>query len=105
MRITVWTKIHCVAFLLTAASLAAPVALNAQPIRVDTTSPNTGNGLLSICESRDSSSQDFCRGYVFGVSSILLRTRQICIPPEVMASQQVRVVTRFLNNNPERLHL
>jgi len=75
-----------------------------------------GNGLLGVCESYISETGsvakgNVCFGYVVGVADAGatfvdedIRSSR-CIPFNVMGSQLVRVVTKYLQEHPEELHL
>jgi hypothetical protein len=81
-----------------------------------------GNELLGYCKSaielfdaghtKDESGASFCIGYVIAAKETLsvasmastdLKIRA-CIPDGVTGVQGVRVVTKYLENNPEALH-
>ncbi|WP_366513046.1 Rap1a/Tai family immunity protein [uncultured Agrobacterium sp.] len=81
-----------------ALGLLAPVQAHAQ-----VTFYVTGASLLTACE-KDSL---FCIGYVTGVIDGLTwgQPTTLCIPDEVKNTQLVRVVKKYLQDNPGRLHL
>ena len=62
----------------------------------------SGNELIRACEG-DST---LCLGYVTGVSDGVtwLHPKAFCVPDEVKNTQLVRVVTRYLQENPKTLH-
>ena len=87
----------------------------------------TGNDLVAACGGTLGEQQGFCIGYIMGVTEGLrlgvgapfmiegeMTTEQInemsnsllmyCAIPEVTAAQNVAVVKKFLNDNPEKLH-
>ncbi|MES9902804.1 MAG: Rap1a/Tai family immunity protein [Sedimenticola sp.] len=72
----------------------------------------TGNELLSYCESEDVSNEAACLSYIEGVidteatlSQIHSRLSHMCIPARgVTKGQVMRIVAKFLKDNPEGLH-
>ena len=64
-----------------------------------------GNDLLKYCES---SHQDACRAYVSGVSDASQGKTwdggEYCLPDKIIIGQAVKVVTKYLNDHPEKLH-
>jgi hypothetical protein len=81
-----------------------------------------GNELLSQCSSAlklgqndpniDIAGAGFCMGFVIGIKDTLRLAYEAspdsiiktCIPREVTGFQAIRVVTKFLENHPEKLH-
>jgi len=76
----------------------------------------TGNDLIRLCEGAAeavaSADQGYCRGLITGAIQIT-RTGEYqrsglnypCVPSNATFSQMIRVVLRYLEDNPERLHL
>jgi hypothetical protein len=87
----------------------------------------TGNDLVSACGGASGEQQGFCIGYIMGVTEGIrlgigfpfmvegeMTTEQIneisnsllmyCAIPEVTAAQNVAVVKKYLNDNPDKLH-
>lgn len=46
----------------------------------------------------------FCFGYIKSVIALMDNSNSFCLPLTVTNGQFVRIVTRFLNDNPEKLH-
>jgi len=76
-----------------------------------------GNRLLEKCEAyinnTDIAEGNVCAGYISGISDlhetlvnwkILKQEKGWCKPVDVYNSQLVRIVTKFLQENPEHLH-
>ena len=75
------------------------------------TQAQKGNQLLRECETNADGSQGFCFGYISGFAagySWVEATANSCQlwqrPPDVDSDQLVRVVTKWLQDNPQRLH-
>jgi len=64
----------------------------------------TGNDLLSYCESTDAFGQGGCRGFIVGVSNISQEQSWYCKPNEITDVQLVKVVVKSLNQFPEDLY-
>ena len=73
----------------------------------------TGNKLLQLCESDSAGEYNTCIGYVMGISDYQttllgwsdLDEPYFCTPAGAMGSQLVKVVTKYLNEHPEKLHV
>jgi len=72
----------------------------------------TGNKLLEACESKGEFDQEFCHGYITGVSDMEgINTaahpeqRRSCIPEDVTNGQIKDVVLKYLRDHPEDRHL
>ena len=70
-----------------------------------------GNALLQKCESDSVADYTACAGYIMGIydyneSMVFLElvTKTFCVPDSATAGQLVKVVTKHLNENPEKLH-
>ena len=71
-----------------------------------------GNTLLQKCESDSATQYNVCAGYVIGlvdyqgtlVAWSLVEKPIFCTPDNVRASQLVKVITKWLNEHPEKLH-
>ena len=74
---------------------------------------NFGSELLTNCEGEDSFSQGLCFGYIEGaydsyavmVKWGIIEKDFICVPVNVSKGQLVKVVVKYLNDNPAELHL
>ena len=72
---------------------------------------HSGSGLLERCESKDPSLLGMCLGFTVGVADsfdcqrILLSGYRWQSPRDVTAGQVQKVVVKYLNENPEELHL
>ena len=74
---------------------------------------NDGNTLLRECESDSAAMYNACAGYIIGIHdyqdslvfSSLLDEPYFCAPDSAKMSQLVKVVTKYLNEHPEKLHL
>jgi hypothetical protein len=79
-----------------------------------------GNNLLKACLRKekenqscaDSMSWAYCQGKIEGAAETLLlfnivlpKNSQVCFPQEVTVEQTIMIVTKFLKENPEKLHL
>jgi len=68
-----------------------------------------GNKLLSQCESKINAAKGTCLGYITGVADAshgrTLADAYYCKPKKVSVGQLNKIVTKYLNNNPEKLHL
>ena len=71
----------------------------------------SGNGMLPYCKQALSASGSFgeglCHGYISGMAFLarnLPPNLAFCRPQGVTHEQQLRIVVRFLENNPQRLH-
>jgi len=70
----------------------------------------TGNRLAESCRNADQNLEwGFCVGFVLGVLGTTndlssVSKREICVPPEAVQSQVARVVAKWLDDNPEKLH-
>ena len=71
----------------------------------------SGNKLLEYCNP-DSSERDVCIGYVAGVRGAIDTWKiwenidsGICVPKEVSLGQSIKVVVKYLEANPGKLHL
>jgi len=69
----------------------------------------TGNELLSNCENDDNYSRGACHGYIIAVSDVSQNKSWdgalYCVPNNATAGQLVKIVTKYLNKHPEKLHL
>ena len=73
----------------------------------------TGGDLLRRCESESSGPRAECVGYVEGINDYqttllgwsFLDEPYFCTPKGVRSYQLVKVVTKYLNDHPEELHL
>ena len=69
----------------------------------------TGNQLLTLCESKGGSSEGVCIGYIEGVSDAsegkTWDGTPYCAPKGATNGQLVKIVTKYLNDHPEHLHL
>ena len=64
-----------------------------------------GNTLVETCDSDNSYDQGICAGFVLGVSDRI--ERKFACPPKngtVSGGQLVKVVRKYLEENPENLH-
>jgi hypothetical protein len=81
-------------------------------------SGNTGNDLIQFCEgaevltpgTRQTNVQGYCLGLVRGVAQTLRNPQlpnefRACFPDNATVGQMIRVVNRYLEDHPERLHL
>jgi hypothetical protein len=78
----------------------------------------TGNNLLSYCAEAlkaydDRTTDDYaagrCRAYIEGIAMVSDYSdtplyRRVCLPSQVTVGQAVRVVYKWLEDHPERLH-
>jgi len=68
-----------------------------------------GNYLLNLCENDDIVPRTFCLAYITGVSdtsqSKNWKGLRYCKPNGVVPGQMKKIVTKYLNNHPEKLHL
>ena len=71
----------------------------------------TGSELLEMCESSNVSEQNVCAGFVIAIhdyhNTMVYKTTFppfFCTPDGGRSSQLVKVVTKYLNEHPERLH-
>ena len=71
----------------------------------------SGNKLLEYCNP-DSSKRDICTGYVAGTRGAIDTWKTwenidsgICVPKEVSLGQSIKVVVKYLEANPDKLHL
>jgi hypothetical protein len=71
----------------------------------------SGNKLLEYCNP-DSSGRDICIGYVAGIrgATDTLNIWEnidsgICVPKEISLGQSIKVVVKYLEANPGKLHL
>ena len=72
-----------------------------------------GNDLLQRCESDSVADYTACAGYIMGIvdyQDALLQWSDLdepyfCVPAKGKTSQLVKVVTKYLNERPEKLHL
>ena len=98
-------KITLCATSILAASISMPV--NSQSI-------TTGNGVIDGCKYaafRDKSVGDvnmllvgFCQGIVFGVFDAR-KDLSFCPPSKAPLGQGVKILAKYLENNPDKLHL
>ena len=73
----------------------------------------SGSELLQKCESDSAAAYNECAGYIMGLidyQDTLLDWSDLdkplfCVPDGAKTSQLVKVVTKYLNEHPERLHL
>ena len=70
-----------------------------------------GSELLQKCESDSATKYNLCAGYVIAVSDVReemawleVAPKTICVPDSALSGQLVKVVTKYLNENPEQLH-
>jgi hypothetical protein len=71
----------------------------------------SGNKLLEYCNP-DSSGRDICIGYVAGIRGAIDTWNiwenidsGICVPKEISLGQSIKVVVKYLETNPGKLHL
>jgi hypothetical protein len=71
----------------------------------------SGNKLLEYCNP-NSSKRDICTGYVAGTRGAIDTWKiwenidsGICVPNEVTLGQSIKVVVKYLETNPDKLHL
>tara|TARA_B100000686_G_C16606551_1_gene871511 strand:- start:21 stop:326 length:306 start_codon:yes stop_codon:yes gene_type:complete len=80
----------------------------------------TGNQLLDLCEDKKGSiGEASCLGYVVGLREMYNLTMQMnlfiirndkyqpvksCLPHKLTGNQLKQIITKWLNNNPEKLH-
>jgi hypothetical protein len=88
------------------------------PVRADPTADDSGNSLLKACNTYlsgidkgtqlqqliSSHSVGWCAGLVIGVSQSLYYTGKVCTPTMATQGQGVRVVVKYLEEHPDRLH-
>ena len=73
----------------------------------------SGSGLLERCEGDSAAKYNTCVGYIMGIhdhqDTLLKRSildePYFCVPDSAISGQLVKVVTNYLNEHPERLHL
>ena len=73
----------------------------------------TGSDLLQRCESASDTAYNACVGYIMGIvdyQDTLVAWSNLdkpffCAPGSATAGQLVKVVTKWLNEHPEELHL
>ena len=73
----------------------------------------SGSDLLQRCESDSNVEFGMCAGYIMGVVDLqdaLLQWSELdepyfCVPDSANSGQLMKVVTKYLNEGPERLHL
>lgn len=75
----------------------------------------TGQGLLTACTTTTSDSAgdlvaatlDYgaCMGFIKAVSQTLILASQLCQPEEITFGQAQKIVVKYLNDHPERLHI
>jgi len=69
----------------------------------------SGNILLKYCEGDDYSSDGLCKGYIAGVADasdgMTWDYRRYCKPGAATILQLKKIVTKSLNNNPDKLHM
>ena len=73
----------------------------------------SGGDLLQKCESDSAAMYNACAGYIMGIDDYqgtlvnwsLLDEPYFCTPDSAKMSQLVKVVTKYLNEHPEKLHL
>ena len=95
--------------IIAAVGLAVMLLLSAQ----SQASFNDGRTLLRECESDSAAMYNACAGYIIGIHdyqdalifSSLLDEPYFCAPDSAKISQLVKVVTKYLNEHPEKLHL
>ena len=72
-----------------------------------------GSKLLQDCESDSAAKIGMCYGYIMGISDYhltllgwsYLDEPHFCVPEHANSTQLVKVVTKYLNEYPEDLHL
>jgi hypothetical protein len=66
----------------------------------------SGNEIYQSCKDSDKNEKwGFCVGYVVGVFEQARDSKEkICVPPKATESQLGRVVTKWLEKNPDKLH-
>ena len=71
----------------------------------------TGSDLLQRCESDSAVRYGACLGYIMAVVDVRenlawleVFPKTICAPESASSGQLVKVVTKYLNENPEQLH-
>jgi len=62
----------------------------------------TGSELLRDCEGREA--RLYCGGYISGATELASDMKFVCLPSTVGLDQQVRIVEKYLRDNPARLH-
>ena len=72
---------------------------------------SSGNNLLEQCDEWEKVGGEgfhtgYCMGFINGVRSsvMLFKLNTTCIPEAVTLAQSIRVVHKYLNEHPERLH-
>lgn len=82
-------------------------ALFSIPAISQETDLTSGNALAKQCsQSSAAFERGFCYGQIHAESTILdLGENRICIPDEVTLGQKIKVVTKYLEDHPEALHL
>jgi hypothetical protein len=66
----------------------------------------SGNELAQSCRGQEENSRwGFCVGYVVGVIDQSRESEPpLCVPAEAIQSQVARVVTKWIEANPDKLH-
>ena len=75
----------------------------------------SGQQWLSDCESNKITRGSYCLGYLKGLIDMYSSIREdllyfekipylICLPPNMTIDQMVKIMKKYLNDNPEQLH-
>jgi len=75
----------------------------------------TGETWLSTCEADSFLKQSYCFGYLRGLKDMYSSIREellyfqkmpliTCLPPNMTLDQMVKIMRKYLNDNPEQLH-
>jgi hypothetical protein len=76
----------------------------------------SGQQWLSYCESNKNTEGSYCFGYLGGLIDMYSSIREdllyfekipylICLPPNMTLDQMVKIMRKYLNDNPEQLHI
>lgn len=93
--------------------LASMVAVIASPLSAQSENwaMETGNHVLTTCQSREVIEQDLCLGWVIGVTQGIMATTHlsgemaVCLPKGSNNRQYLDVILSYLDANPEKRHL
>ena len=97
---------------MTKASLAVVILLVlAMPASAQSSAPSSANEMLSGCKglagdrtppAREALRQGRCAGYVAGL--VYARSVFLCVPEGATPEQGIRVVIKYIEARPERMH-